>query len=190
MLSAILISCLVYVVRHFAEYDQPKKKYIFLVLMVYLISTMVFIVLYTKGTPIDINPRHLKFSSFLLYPLLIGVSLKKFKKSWVLGFIALLFVYAIGNHIRLTRAWTKTTAVTKSGFRLFKEDLPLNLKNGLDSLVKTKTIVISGYEDRYAIDNQLILPVMSSEDLRPYLRQYGYPMIFVDSVALPNTSLH
>ena len=63
-----------------------------------------------------------------------------------------------------------------------QEDMPLSLKNRVDSLVKVKTVVIGPYESRYSIDNQLILPVLSTTDIRADLAQYGYPLIFVDSL--------
>ena len=105
-LSILLIAGLVYVIRNFGEYEPQKKKYIFLAFMLYFICMSVFIVLYTKGTPIDINPRHLKLTSYLLYPVFLELAFTKFKKSWVLGGVILLGSYALVNHIRLNTVWT------------------------------------------------------------------------------------
>jgi hypothetical protein len=169
-------------VRHFSEYEPVKKKYIFLVSILYAVSVLVFIILYTKGTPIDLNARHLKLTSFLLYPVFFELLLKRFKRAWVLVLVGMLGVFALGNHIRLVRKWTQGTSITRSGFSLFKQDMPLGLKSKLDSLVKTKTVVISPYGSRYAVDNQLILPILSETDIRPDLVRYGYPTIFTDSL--------
>ncbi len=182
IISITVLLCPIYLAKHFNEYALDKKKYVFLVFMLYLISVTIFTILYTKGTPIDINPRHLKLTSFLLYPILVELALTKFNKIWVLGLLTFLGIYALGNHIRLTRKWTQETSITSSGFRLLKEDMPLNLKQTLDSLIKTNTIVISPYESRYAIDNQLILPILSKVDVRSDLIHYGYPLIFIDSL--------
>jgi len=182
ILSAILIVSLVWVVRHFRAYAELKRKYIFLALSLYGISAAVFIVLYTKGTPIDLNPRHLKLSSYLLYPVLAELALLKFKRVWVLGVLTLFGSFALANHVRLTRTWNRNTTITKSGFRLFQEDMPLSVKDSLDGLIKTKTVVVSPYESRYAIDNQLILPILSEKDIRPDLKKCGYPVIFIDSL--------
>lgn len=189
IISIVVIACVIYVARRLNSYTVEKRKYIFLVFILYFFCITVFVVLYVKGTPIDFNTRHLKLSSFLLYPILVELALTRFNKPLVLGFFSLLGLFAIGNHIRLARVWTEHTSVTRSDFRLFKEDMPLDLKQRLDSLVHTKTLVISRFENRYSIDNQFIIPIMSNQDIRADLATYGYPLIFVDSLLLVNTSL-
>jgi hypothetical protein len=182
VVSVLFIAALLYVIRRFSEYPLIKKKYIFLALILYAVSVSVFIVLYVKGTPIDQNPRHLKLTSFLLYPVLVDLMLNKWKKPWLILIIFLLGGYALFNHARLVRTWNRGTSVTRSGHRMLKEDMPLAMKERIDSLVRVKTVVISPYESRYSVDNQLILPVLSKEDIRQELQGYGYPVIFTDSL--------
>jgi hypothetical protein len=182
-ISLVVLVCGIAVIRKISTYDGPKRKYILLAFLLFGISASIFIFLYVKGTPIDKNPRHLKLSSFLLYPVFIDLALRKFNRPWVLGAFFFFAGYALFNQTRLNRKWHQNTYVTHSGIRMSAPvDMPENLKWKLDSVIRVKTVVISRYENRYSIDNQLILPVRDSVGHLPELRTCGYPLIFADSL--------
>jgi hypothetical protein len=181
--SLVVLICGIAVIRKINAYDAQKRKYILLSFLLFGISASIFIFLYVKGTPIDKNPRHLKLSSFLLYPVLIDLAIKKFSRGWVLGLFFFFAGYALFNQVRLNRKWHQYTYVAHSGIRLSAAvDMPENLKWKLDSVIRRKTMVISRYESRYAIDNQLILAVRDSVGVRSGLENSGYPLIFADSL--------
>lgn len=184
MCSLILLFLFFFILRDFRKADVLRKKYVFIAFCLFAFSVLVFSFLYSEGN-IDYNTRHFKLTSFLFYPLFFDALLRRVSAKIVGAVAAVLVVIAIGNHLRLSRTWLRDTPVTASGFRLLKSDMPLPHKARLDSLIRQRTIVVSPYDDRYSIDNDLILPVMlplTGKTYAPLAGQgLGYPVIYIDS---------
>lgn len=182
--SLILLVLLFFIVRDLPKAQMLRKQYVFISFCLFAFSVLVFSVLYSEGN-VDYNTRHFKLTSFLFYPLFFDALLKRVSAKIVGVVAAILVVIAIGNHLRLSRVWLRDTPVTASEFRLLKSDMPLPLKVRLDSLVRQRTIVVSPYDDRYSIDNDLILPVMlplRGKTYEPLAGQgLNYPVIYIDS---------
>jgi hypothetical protein len=175
--SAIVVAGLIFATKNFRNEDREKKKYVLTVLLLFCFTVLTFTFLYSQSPNIDYSTRHFKLTSFLIYPIVLDTLLRQMNKKFLFLGVGILVIIAAGNHLRLCRTWLSGTSVTASGFRLSKQDMPLPLKNRLDSLVKTRTIVVSPYESRYAIDNDLIWPVQSADTALPGLIGLGYPVL-------------
>ncbi|MEO6960334.1 MAG: hypothetical protein ABIY90_00100 [Puia sp.] len=182
ILSGGVLAAFIYFIKHFPENDFVKRKYNSIVLMLYLLSVLVFVVLYCEGSSIDFNTRHFKLTSFLFYPILVEQAWRKLDKRVLIGLFAFLSIYAIGNHIRLSRIWISNTSVTASRFRLTNTDLPIALKEKLDRQVRTKTAVISWYSSTYCIDNPMILPILGADGDSSKLARAGYRVVVLKSL--------
>jgi hypothetical protein len=179
-LSAGMLVIFVCLIKDLKEDDEQRWNYKVITLFLYAFSVAAFTFLYSRGSAIDFSTRHFKLSSFLLYPLMIDWLLRRKYRKVALGLCGVLILCALVNHIRLVRIWLSDTAVTSSGFRLSSRDMPLAQKERLDSVVKEKTVVVSRFEGRYAIDNQLILPVTRRDGDPTAIEAPGYPVLYLD----------
>jgi len=185
ILSLVVAVIILRFVRDLPEDDEQRRKYKFMVGVLYLFCVVAFFLLYTKGSNIDYGTRHYKLTSFLFYPLGIDWLFRRAGRKLTIGLASLFVLIATANHFRLTRTWLSNTSVTSSGFLLSLDDMPLPLKEKLDNVIKTKTIVVSRYEPRYAIDNALILPVQRLESDSSHIVGPGGPILYLDSLKRP-----
>jgi len=185
ILSLIIAVIILRFVRDLPEDDEKRRKFKFMVGALYLFCVVAFFLLYTKGSNIDYGTRHYKLTSFLFYPLGIDWLFRRAGRKLTIALASLLVLVATANHLRLARNWLSNTSVTSSGFLLSLDDMPLPLKEKLDKVIKIKTIVVSHYEPRYAIDNALILPVQRPKSDSTHIVGPGWTILYLDSLKRP-----
>jgi hypothetical protein len=188
-LSAAMLLTVVFLMKDLRNDDERRAKYKLLTLFLFGFSVIVFTFLYARGSDIDYSTRHFKLSSFLLYPVMIDWFLRRKNGKVIAGVCGVLMLYAVANHLRLAKNWLSHTAVTPSGYRLFPNvDMPLAVKLKLDSAIKEKTVVVSGYESRYAIDNALILPVFREAGDTTRIDGAGHQVLYLDTSGIGHLS--